>query len=73
MLTNHNNKGLIMKKINKQPPQPDLVGEITVVPQGAMVKPRTFIVTLKADPLRAFLEKEIMNNSTIRAFLKKKL
>lgn len=60
-----------MNKRHKQHPQPDLIGEITVVPQGAMVKPRTFIVAIKVDPLRAFLENEIMNNSKIKALLKK--
>ncbi len=63
-----------MKKTNKQPrQQPDLVGEITVVPQGAMVKPRTFIVSIKVDPFRAFLENEIASNSKIKSLLRKKL
>lgn len=62
-----------MKKTSKQPqPQPDLVGEITIVPQGTMVKPRSFIVTIKADPLSAFIDKQIANNLTIKNLLKKK-
>ena len=58
-----------MTKLNPQnkvikkdlPAEKDLTVKLTVVPQGAMVKPKSFIVALDGKALKAFI-KETMNS-----------
>jgi hypothetical protein len=66
----------IQNKKKQNNPEPETItAEMTVVPQGQMVKPRSFIITISKSPLRKFIEKEvstlISTNSKVRKVLRR--
>lgn len=73
-----------MRKQNKpkiesanQPEEKDLTINITFVPQGAMVKPRSYIVAINGKALKSFIKEtittEIKTNATLKRHSKHSL
>lgn len=58
-----------------EPPPKDLTAEVTFVPQGAMVKPRSYIVSINGKALQSFIretiESDLKSNKALRAQLKR--
>jgi len=52
----------------------NITAELTIVPQGQMVKPRTFIVSISKAPIRKLIEEEvniIISNPRIKKTLRR--
>lgn len=67
------NQSKLVKK-NQQEPK-DLTVELTIVPQGMMVKPRTYIAAINKNSLESLVKdtllNEIKNNTGIRKTLRR--